>query len=89
MQSLERGVGVYAELKKAALRRMFSPLTWIAALLRIPITVLERAGMAEASSGMLKAYAWILRITFLALVVFGAAKLGISVPWKEVVELFR
>jgi len=89
MALLESALGFYEARKKAALREMFNPLNWIAGLLRIPIAILERAGVEEASSWIVKAYAWMLRIGLLLLVIFGAAKLGISIPWKEVAGLFR
>jgi hypothetical protein len=82
MGLLERALGLYESRKKRALLEMFNPLNWIAELIRMPITVLERAGGQEASTGILKVYYWIFRIAFLSLVIFVAAKLGISIPWK-------
>jgi hypothetical protein len=89
MDSLERAIGIYEARRKAALCEMFNPLNWIAGLIRIPIAILDRAGVEEPSSGVLKAYGWILRLLVLAVVGFAATKLGISIPWKEVAGFFR
>ena len=90
MALLEQALGLYEARKKAAFRAIFNPLNWIAGLVRIPITVLERAGIEEGSSWMLKAYAWILRTAVLLLVVVGVARLaGVPIPWKVFLEHIR
>jgi hypothetical protein len=70
---------------------MFSPLSWIAAAVRLPISILERAGIesGEASSGVLKAYALLMRAIMLVILLFIAAKLGISIPWEKLFTFLK
>ena len=47
--AIERGVGSYLYRRKVALREMFNPINWIAYMLRLPIVILERAGIETAN----------------------------------------
>lgn len=98
MQAAERGIGVYEDLKETQRRLRHSPLTWIGWMLRLPITVLERAGVEtdEASSKVVAGYGWFLRIamgavlsSLAALLSLLATKLGTSIPWKEIESVVR
>jgi hypothetical protein len=91
MYAIEEGIGVYESFKSAAMRRMFNPITWVAAVVRLPITILERAGVesGEASSGVVKAYGLLLRVLMLVIVLFIAAKLGISIPWEKLFAFLK
>ena len=40
----DRGIGIYEARLKVAMREMFNPLIWVAAVLSAPLYVLERAG---------------------------------------------
>jgi len=90
LATIERGIGVYEVRKDAAKREMFNPVHWIAWVLRLPVTLLDVAGLTtdETSSRMTNAYAWVLRIVILAAVAIGLAKLGISVPWERLLAVF-
>jgi hypothetical protein len=66
---------------------MFNPLTWIAALLRAPFIVFERAGLVrteEERSRLVGIYIWFLRILILLILAFAAARLGLSIPWSQI-----
>lgn len=91
MRSIEEGIGVYEALGRVAVRRMFSPISWIASVVRIPVTILERAGVesGEASSGVVRAYALLLRGVMLVILLFIAAKLGISLPWEKLLGFLK
>jgi hypothetical protein len=43
--ALEQGIGLYKARQKQAFREIFNPIIWLAYLIRLPITVMERAGM--------------------------------------------
>jgi hypothetical protein len=85
MGTLEQGTGVLEAHKEREHRRLYSPLTWMGLGLRMPITALERAGVdiEEASSSVLKVYSWVLRLLMVAILLFTAAKLGLSIPWNK------
>jgi hypothetical protein len=88
MHQLELAIGAYEERKRSALRDWFNPLFWIAAVIRIPVWILELAGLISAHeehSAIVKLYGWAVRIAFLLVLLFLAAflakKAGISLPW--------
>jgi len=87
MRRLEMAIGVYEERKRNAIRDWFNPLFWIAAVIRIPVSILEFAGLISAyeeHSAIIKLYGWAIRIAFLFVLVFLAAflakKAGLSFP---------
>ena len=87
MRKLEAGIGLYEARKRQAFMELFYPTTWIAFLLRLPISILEKAGLAsaETSSLLVKGYMWVIRVCVLLLLIsFTAKQLGIPIPWKEV-----
>ena len=47
MACLEQGIGIYEFRRKAALWELLNPVTWCAAVVRFPVTVLERAGLGQ------------------------------------------
>jgi hypothetical protein len=88
MHRLEMVIGAYEERKQNAIRDWFNPLFWLAAVIRIPVSILEFAGLIstyEEHSALIKFYGWAVRIAFLSVLVFLAAflaqKAGISPPW--------
>lgn len=91
METLERGIGALEEARRMAVRRAFSPITWLAWIVEIPIIVLARAGvpMEDASSKGVQAVAWVLRLGMLAAVAFAATKLGVSLPWEKLGALLK
>jgi hypothetical protein len=88
LQKADRGIGVYEHLKSAAIHRTFNQIWWLAYLVSIPVRVLDHAGLggAQADSKLVSAYGWTLRIVFLLILAFGATKLGITIPWREMLK---
>ena len=87
MRRLEMAIGAYEERKQNAIRDWFNPLFWIAAVIRIPVSILEFAGLISAyeeHSAIIKLYGWAIRIALLFVLVFLAAflaeKAGLSFP---------
>jgi len=91
MQALERGIGWYSVRKERAFWELFSPISWIAFVIQIPIKALERAGvpMEDASSKGVLGIAWVLRLSMLTLLGLACAKLGLSIPWDKIAALFK
>jgi hypothetical protein len=91
MQALERGIGVYSARRERAFREMFSPITWLAWAVSLPILVLERAGvpMEDASSSGVQAVAWLLRLGMFVLIALVGTKLGVSIPWDKIGSLLK
>jgi hypothetical protein len=96
MLRLEMAIGAYEERKRNAIRDWFNPLFWIAAVIRIPVSILEFAGLISAyeeHSAIVKLYGWAVRIAFLFVLVllaaFLAKKVGISFPWDLVGHPFK
>lgn len=85
MQCLERNIGWFEERQRRATWDAVNPLHWLAQVARLPITVLEMAGLVPTQkehSQFVTVYVWLLRFVFLLILVFAATKLGISIPWK-------
>jgi len=91
MEVLEGGIGIHEDLLERAKTRRWSPLFWIAQVVRAPLTVLDYAGLTdeETRSSVVKAYGWVVRIAFLLLLAFAFAKLGLSIHWTKLLELVK
>jgi len=91
MASLEQGIGSYLEAQRSARLRKFNPLYWLAFVIQFPILVLEAAGLQseEAHSAVLNIYGWTVRLVIVIILALAAAKLGVSIPWRELGSLFR
>jgi hypothetical protein len=86
MGVLEQAIGVYEGRLEQAKREIFNPVAWVAHVIRIPITVLERAGLAaheKTASMVLGAYARFVQIVMLIILVLTAVRLGVKIPWKD------
>ncbi len=85
---LEQGIGLYKGRLKQAKQELFNPINWAAYVIRIPITVMERAGFgaSEKSQDMLIGwYARFMQILMGLIFSFIAIREGIKVQWKEIV----
>jgi hypothetical protein len=89
MNTLEEGIGTYQAALMRAKRDMYNPLAWIAQLVRMPITVMERAGFGQHEKTqelMLGGYVRFIKIMMGVVLTFLALILGIKVPWGEIVN---
>jgi len=89
MQCLNNGIGVLEARKKRAFWEMFNPLFWIAWFIRLPITVMERAGFGrnpKSQEMMAAGYVRFVKIAMGVILLFVCLKLGIEVPWKELLK---
>jgi hypothetical protein len=86
-QALDRTIGVFEHVKKRRFSELFNPATYIAWVLRFPITVLEKSGLEgdDASSVMIKGYGWLIRVLMLLVLALLANKLGISNAWDKLI----
>jgi hypothetical protein len=89
MTLLERAIGVYQEWQDAAFRDLFNPLVWLAWFIRLPISILEHAGLSDESvtSRVIQGYGWIIRVCMVALIVSASlwvlTKVGMPIPWDK------
>jgi hypothetical protein len=86
MRMCNNAVGVLEARKQQTFWHLFSPIHWIAWLIRLPITIMETAGFGvhtESQRMVLRVYKITVSVAMLALLIFGAIKTGIAVPWKE------
>jgi hypothetical protein len=89
LDTLEQGIGAYERRLKRAKRELYSPVAWVAHLIRLPISVMERAGFAgheKTQELILSGYARFMRIMMGIIVVLSTLLLGIKVPWREIVS---
>jgi hypothetical protein len=89
MRVLTEGIGVYEARLEAAKREIFNPVVWAAHLIRLPITVMERAGFVgheKTEELMLGGYVRFVKIMMGVVVTLLALLLGVKVPWKEIVS---
>lgn len=82
MQSIERGIGFYQDRGNKALFELINPFIWVVWLIRLPIAVLNRAGI-EDKGVIMQIYSWVIRTIMVVMLIFYATKLGISIPWDE------
>lgn len=86
MGVLEQTIGVYESRLKQSKRDFWNPVTWLAHLVRLPITVMERAGLMnhnKSAEMVLGGYAKFVRIAVGAIIVLILLRLGVKMPWKE------
>lgn len=88
MQALERGIGFYEDRQRGALLDLINPLAWIAWFIRLPFWILGRAGM-EDKNIVVDLYKWLIRIIMFVILAFIMTKLGISIPWAELIKLIK
>ena len=92
MRCLEAGIGVYEERQRGAKRDSLNPVHWLALILRLPITIMESAGLItthEEHSRFVRVYAWLMQVVMLLLLIMLATKLGISIPWGGVLKAVK
>jgi hypothetical protein len=87
---IEQAISVYETYEGIGKRRMWNPFYWLARLTHFPISFLEWAGLAneETSAGLVKWYGRLAGALVLAVLVLLATKLGLSVPWEKLLDLF-
>jgi hypothetical protein len=89
MRTLNEGIGVFEAHLLRAKRDLFNPIAWAAHLIRLPITVMERAGFIgheKTEELMLGGYAKFMKIAMSFILFFIALRLGIKVPWKNLLD---
>jgi hypothetical protein len=89
MRVLNDGLGVYEARLLQARRELFNPIIWAAHLIRLPITVMERAGFVgheKTEELMLGGYVRFVKIIMSVILVLVALLLGVKVPWAEIVS---
>ncbi len=89
--ALEQAIGYYEMRKERAFIELFNPLTWVALVLRAPNYVRDRAGLTneKTNSTIEKIFFWSMRILFGIILLFIAAKLGISISRDDVLKWIK
>jgi hypothetical protein len=85
---LEQGIGLWKGRLRQAKLELFNPIIWAAKAIRLPITVMERAGFGaneKTQELLLGGYGKFMRIAMGLILMFLALILGLKVPWKEIV----
>ena len=88
MRVLTQGVGVCEARLSNAKREIFNPVVWAAYVIRLPITVMERAGLVgheKTQELVLGGYARFMKIMMALIISLSALLIGVKVPWKEIV----
>ena len=89
MHVLNNAIGVFEARKKRAFWEMFNPVTWAAFFIRLPITIMERAGFGgnrKSQELLVGAYATFVKAVMAAILVLVLVKLGVTIPWDEIVK---
>jgi hypothetical protein len=87
MRVLDQGVGVLESRKKQAFYELFNPVIWASRVVRIPITIMERAGFGgheKTQELMVGGYATFMKIAMSLIVALVILLLGVKVPWDEI-----
>ena len=82
---LEEGIGMYQSRKQIAWREIFYPTVWLAYIVRLPITILERAGVRPSDQMITDIYGKLLQAAMLVLIVLLGLKLGFTIPWERII----
>lgn len=88
IEVLDNGIGVYKTRLHQAKRDMVNPIVWIASVVRLPITIMEHAGLATSEEGQrmaLGVWGKIVRALWVVFLVLGAIHYGVKVPWSDIV----
>jgi hypothetical protein len=65
-------------------RECFSPLSWIAFLIKIPLIIIQKAGLESEEKGaiwILNIYRLVICVLKIIILALCAGKLRISIPW--------
>ncbi len=89
MRMVEEGIGMYQLRQEIAFREIFYPTVWLAYLVRLPLTVLERAGLISDETTAVDIYAKILKLATAGLLALIALKFGVKIPWKELLPFLK
>jgi hypothetical protein len=87
LQRLDMGIGIHKTHLPQAKWDLFNPAMWMAYIIRLPITVLERAGMMShptTQEKFLTVYAWVVQFATLALILIVAGHYGAKIPWSNI-----
>jgi hypothetical protein len=87
MRVLDQGIGTLEARKKQAFYELFNPIVWASRVIRIPITIMERAGFgghARTQELMIGGYATFMKIAMSLIVSLLVLLLGVKVPWGEI-----
>jgi len=86
MLLLENCIGIFQDRKRKAFSELFNPLTWLALGMRAPISILEKAGLADDNTRSLvvKMYSRIMQTLMFLIIAFLATKLGVSIQWQDI-----
>jgi hypothetical protein len=90
MRTLEEGIGVYEMREERAFWELFNPLFWVAMLVRAPIWILQRAGLAgdeQMRSLIVGIYGKLIYLLLILALGFLVVRQGI-LTWKEVAGFF-
>lgn len=85
---LQQGIGLWKGRLRQSKFELFNPVIWAAKAIRLPITVMERAGFGaneKSQELLLGGYGKFMRIAMGLILSFLALILGVKVPWKEIV----
>ena len=92
ISTIDRGIGFYEIRKRTAFFELFSPLTWIAFIFRIPLIIIQRAGLSSEEEGptqILQFYKWVVRFVILIILILIAKMLGIADLFVSVIGFFK
>ncbi len=87
MTLLEEGIGTYLARQDNARREFFYPTVWLAYLIRLPITVLIRAGILPSGEFVANIYTKIIYYLIILGFALFAVRQGI-LTWKEAANYF-
>lgn len=86
MTYLEEGIGMYELRLKIAFREIFYPTVWLAYVVRLPLTTLERAGIQPSETLVTRIYGTVIQVLMLIVIVLLSLKLGFTVPWEKIID---
>jgi hypothetical protein len=87
LQRLDMGIGIHKDHLPWAKWDLLNPVMWMAHIIRLPITVLELAGMMshpKTQQKFLNVYAWIVQFLMLALILVVLGHYGAKIPWSDI-----
>jgi hypothetical protein len=83
---IEEGIGAYESRMEVARSERYNPLVWVASIIRIPITIMEYAGIIPDNLIIARVFSLALQLLMFLILLFVAVRMGVGIPWEALVR---
>jgi hypothetical protein len=83
---LEEGIGAYESRMEVARSERYNPVVWLARIIRMPITIMEYAGIIPDNLLIARLFSLALQLLMFLILLFAAVRMGAGIPWEALVR---